>query len=323
MLTPAGALAAAWRRAASAPYVMYFCAVVAVAFLADPSSFAHSWNQGRAATIAVVPLVLLEMGSRSLAPLGDGREAAKGWLTVAFAGAYYVWFAQAATFASVVALGRDLGVSPAIVQYSWVWGIDYAVTSGFLLALLSLQRGSRTVTPLIYTAGMASFLFIDVLLPENTLGPFGYVVPPVLKVVASTLDLFSPGAAASNGNVLSLQSALGAMRLEVFWPSAGLDGMVIGLLVVLAICVKAGTGWMRGAAYMLVGVIGSFLVNALRLVLLAAYAVGNIGSPQAIQAFHSVIGELVFVPWIAGFVLVVLRRETKPAPRSGPRPGTP
>ncbi len=159
---------------------------------------------------------------------------------------------------------------------------------------------------------MAAFLFIDVLLPENTLGPFGYVVPPVLQLVAGALDLFAPGAAHSQGNILMLQNSAGAtLNLQVFWPSAGLDGIVIGLLVVFAICVKTGTGWERGALYLGLGVVGSFLVNVLRLALLAGYALSNITNPQAFQAFHSVIGELIFIPWIVAFVVLILRRESR------------
>ncbi|HEV2390403.1 MAG TPA: exosortase/archaeosortase family protein [Nitrososphaerales archaeon] len=318
------AISAVKRKAAGAPYIAYFAVLVVLAFLADPLSFTRSWNEGRSAMLAVVPLVFLETGRRSLAPLGSGRKALLGWLTLGAAAVYYFAYAQNSVFKAVVSAGTSLGVSPSIVQFSWVWGIDYAVTSIFLISLLLLDRGSRTITPLIYTVGMASFLFIDVLLPENTLGPFGYVVPPVLRLVAGTLDLFIPGAAHSQGNVLTLQNHAGdILNLQVFWPSAGLDGIVIGLLVVFAICVKAGTGWLRGAGYLLLGVLGSFLVNVLRLALLAAYALNNITDPEAFQAFHSVIGELIFIPWIIAFVVLILRRErrlsayARPLPSSG------
>jgi len=315
------ALAGAKRKAVGAPYIAYFAMLVIVAFLADPLSFTRSWNEGRSAMLAIVPLVFLEMGGRSLAPLGSGRKALLAWLTLGAAAVYYFAYAQNSVFKAVVSAGTSLGVSPTIVQFSWVWGIDYAVTSIFLVSLLLLDRGSRTITPLIYTVGMASFLFIDVLLPENTLGPFGYVVPPVLRLVAGTLDLFIPGAARSQGNILMLQNHLGdTLNLQVFWPSAGLDGIVIGLLVVFAICVKAGTGWGRGAAYLLLGVVGSFLVNVLRLALLAAYAMSNITNPQAFQAFHSVIGELIFIPWIIAFVVLILRRESRIMAHARPLP---
>jgi thaumarchaeosortase len=143
------------------------------------------------------------------------------------------------------------------------------------------------------------------------LGPFGYVVPPVLQMVAGTLDLFAPGVAHSQGNILMLHNSIGSMNLQVFWPSAGLDGIVIGLLVVLAICVKVGTGWARGAFYLVLGVVGSFLVNVLRLAVLAAYAMNNMTNPKAFEAFHSVAGELIFIPWIVVFVILILRRESR------------
>ncbi len=304
-------LAGAKRAAVGTPYLAYFALLVSVAFLADPISFTHSWNQGRSAMLAVVPLVFLETGRRSLSPLPGERKAILAWLTLGAATAYYFTFSQRPVFDYLVSLGTSIGVDKEIVQFSWVWGIDYAVTSVFILALLLLDRSSKTITPLIYTVGMASFLFIDVLLPANTLGPFGYVVPPVLNMVAGTLDLFTPGAAHSQGNILTLQNSLGSMNLQVFWPSAGLDGIVIGLLVVFAICVKAGTGWARGTLYLGLGFVGSFLVNVLRLVLLAAYAMSNITNPQAFEAFHSVVGELVFIPWIVAFVVLVLRRESR------------
>ena len=310
------ALASARRKAAGTPYIAYFAILVVVAFLADPLSFTRSWNEGRSAMLAIVPLVFLEAGRRSLAPLGGGRKSIVAWLTLGAATVYYFAFAQPFVFNSIVSLGERLGVSPTIVQFSWVWGIDYTVTSIFLISLLLLDRESRTITPLIYTVGMASFLFIDVLLPENTLGPFGYVVPPVLQLVAGTLDLFVAGAAHSHGNILTLHSGPNAMNLQVFWPSAGLDGIVIGLLVVFAICVKSGTGWERGSLYLLLGVLGSFLVNVLRLVVLAAYAMGHITNPQAFQAFHSVIGELIFIPWIIAFVVLILRRESRISARA-------
>jgi len=137
-------------------------------------------------------------------------------------------------------------------------------------------------------------------------------------MVAGVLDLFTPGAAHSQGNILMLQSGPNSMNLQVFWPSAGLDGIVIGLLVVLAICVKVGTGWSRGALYLILGVVGSFVVNVIRLVLLAAYAMSNITNEQAFEAFHSVVGELIFIPWIIMFVVLILRRESRISTQTRP-----
>jgi thaumarchaeosortase len=316
-LNASNALESAKRKALEAPYIVYFAALVLVAFLADPYSFTRSWNEGRSAMLAIVPLVFLEAGKGSFSRLHGRRKPLVAWLTLGVAAAFYFTVSQRFVVDSIVSFGgRSLGVDPTTLQFSWVWAIDYTATSVFLTSLLLLDRGSKTITPLIYTVGMASFLFIDVLLPENTLGPFGSVVPPVLQVVAGALNLFSPGAAGAQGNILTLQNSLGTMNLQVFWPSAGLHGIVIGLLVVLAICVKAGTGWARGGLYLALGIAGSFLVNVLRLALLAAYAMRNITDPKAFEAFHSVAGELIFIPWIIVFVILILRREGRISTRA-------
>jgi thaumarchaeosortase len=302
------------------PYILYFVGLVVVAFLAEPISFTYAWNQGRSAMLAIVPLVFLEAGRSSLKPL-DRRRSIAAYVVLLAGAAFYVTVSQPSVRASIVALGSSLGVNQTIVQFSWVWGIDYTATSVFLAALLLLDKGPKTITPLIYTLGMASFLAIDILLPENTLGPFGYIVPPVLQMVAVFLDLVEPGTARSGGNILSLHNSSGAMNLQVFWPSAGLHGIVIGLLVVVAICVKLGTGWTRGTLYLVVGALGSFVVNVVRLTLLALYALSNITNPQAFEDFHSVAGDLIFIPWIIIYVILILRREARIA-RQARKAGT-
>jgi thaumarchaeosortase len=169
----------------------------------------------------------------------------------------------------------------------------------------------RVITPFIYTVGMACFLYIDVVLPYNSLGPFQYVVPPVLGFVVLVLNAMGLGHSSAAGNILHLTTAAGSMDLQVFWPSAGLQGIVIGLLAVATISVKLDSGWRRGSIYMLIGVAGSFLVNVLRIVLLAAYAMGAINDPKGFERFHSVAGELVFIPWILIVITLVVRHELK------------
>ena len=42
----------------------------------------------------------------------------------------------------------------------------------------------------------------------------------------------------------------------------------------------------------------------------------HITNPQAFQAFHSVIGELIFIPWIIAFVVLILaarKQDLEPA----------
>jgi thaumarchaeosortase len=99
------------------------------------------------------------------------------------------------------------------------------------------------------------------------------------------------------------------MNLQVFWPSAGLHGILIGLMVVAFVAIKLEVSWRRGLIYLLVGVVGSFLINIIRIVLLAIYALEHITDPMGFEVFHSVAGDIVFIPWIVIYVLVIIRHE--------------
>lgn len=266
--------------------------------------------------LAIVPLVGLEMWKNAIRQV-ERKRALLCYTVVVVALAYYVLTSLQAIRESLIAWGVKLGVDPLIAQYSWIWGLDYAVTSAFLLALVMLLSKPRVITPLIYTVGMACFLYIDVLLPYNSLGPFQDVVPPVLGFVVLILNATGLGYSSAAGNILHLSTSAGSMNLQVFWPSAGLQGIVIGLLAIATISVKMGSGWMRGSIYLLIGTVGSFLVNVLRIVMLAVYAMGAINDPKGFERFHSVAGELVFIPWILILIVLLVRHELKIKTASG------
>lgn len=281
-----------------------------IAFLADPLSFTRSWNQGRSAMIAVIPLALLEGGRSGLNPLREGRRAALVYAVLVLGGLYYFLVATPFVTAAIQSWGVGLGVDPLLAQFSWLWGIDYGVSSILLLCLVMLYSRPRPLTPLIYTLGMTSFLFVDVILPYNSLGPFQGVVPPMLQSISYIVNATGLGSASANGNILTLTAPAGSMTLQVFWPSAGLDGIIIGILVVVFVVIKLGVGHLRGFAYVAIGIVGSFAVNVLRIVLLAVYALGHVTSPKEFEVFHSVAGDLVFIPWIVVYVLLIVWHET-------------
>ena len=291
------------------PLVLSLGLLVLIAFLANPISFTKSWNEGRSAMLAVIPLALLEGGRSGLNLLRDGRRAALAYVILGLGALYYFLVATPFVTTAIEGLGVRIGVDPLLAQFSWLWGIDYAVSSLLLLGLVLLYAPPRPFTPLIYTLGMTSFLFVDVILPYNSLGPFQAVVPPTLRVISFVVSALVPGSASASGNILVLTAPSGSMTLQVFWPSAGLDGIIIGVLVVAFVVIKLGVGRVRGFLYVLIGVVGSFIVNALRIVLLAVYALGHITSPKEFEVFHSVAGDLVFIPWIILYVLLIVRRE--------------
>jgi thaumarchaeosortase len=310
----ASSIVNSWSRIFTAlPAVAFFLLLILEAFLAEPTSFYRAWNQGRSALLAVVPLLMLEMGKRLFEPIKDRRNLSFAYIVLIMSGVYYFFVGQSIVRDRVIRWGVSLGIDPLIAGYSWVWALDYIMASLFLIILIYLTADLRVITPFIYTLGMSSFLFIDVLLPYNSLGPFQYVVPQILQFVVYLINSMGIGRAETYDNILALTTQSGSMNLQVFWPSAGLHGIAIGLLAVAAISVKLGTGLVRGAFYLLVAAFGSFAVNILRIAILAIYAMSDINNPEGFERFHSVAGELVFIPWIILYIFLIVRYETKTA----------
>ena len=290
------------------PVILFFVLLVLIAFVTSPISFAFTWNEGRSGLLAVVPLAALEMWRDATKSLNDNRRVVGSYVTLGVAAVYYIASSLHTFTEPLVSFAIGFGVVPVIAQFSWIATVDYAASTVFVLALTYLIRQSRPVTPAIYTWGIASFLFIDTVLPYDSLGPFQAFVPPMLQVVAFLVNISPFGHATTYTNILILNNASATLSLAVFWPSAGLHGIIIALLAVAAITVKLSTGWRRGTLYLLLGIMGSVLVNLLRITLLAFYALGDTG-PSAFERFHSVVGELLFLPWIAAYLFLIIRYE--------------
>lgn len=290
------------------PVILYFLLLVLVAFATSPTSFAFAWNEGRSGLLAIVPLAVLEMWRDSLKPFGDPKRASASYLVLIVATVYYIASSLKLLTKPLVSFAVSFGVDPIIAQYSWIATVDYAASGIFVIFLTYLIPRSRPVTPSIYAWGIASFLFIDTVLPYNSLGPFQAFVPPMLQLVAFLVNISPFGYAVTYNNILILSSTSTTLSLAVYWPSAGLHGIIISVLAVVAIATKLDTGWGRGAFYLVAGVVGSVLVNLLRITFLALYALGGSG-PYAFERFHSVIGELLFLPWIAVYLFLIIRHE--------------
>ena len=60
-----------------------------------------------------------------------------------------------------------------------------------------------------------------------------------------------------------------------------------------------------------IGIAGTIFVNMIRIFSLSVYALKVTTDPKAWEEFHSVAGEIMFLPWLFIFLLVVTVIETK------------
>ncbi|MDA4128724.1 MAG: archaeosortase/exosortase family protein [Thaumarchaeota archaeon] len=292
------------------PVLAYYAALVIVAFASSPNSFALAWNEGRSAMLAIVPLVLLEMWRDCTRPLGSRKGSLIAYFVLLMATLYYTASSLPNVRTTLASFAVVFRASPDVSPFSWVATVDYAVGSLFVVLLSALILVNRPLTPAVYMLGTTSFLFVDTVLPYDALGPLQSFVPPMLQLIAFFVNTTPYGHAFVNNNVLLLSNPNVSMDLEVFWPSAGLHGVIIATLAVAAIAVKLRTGWWRGLAYLIIGIVGSGAVNVARITLLAFYALGGSG-PTAFERFHSAVGEIIFLPWVAGYLYLIVKRERR------------
>jgi thaumarchaeosortase len=285
--------------------------------LLEPGSFTMSWNQGRVGLLIALFFLTIEYTDLVRA----GRVTVKGariigvGLTTATATLYFLAEVGLGLQDVYWAQAEMLGLLP----WSWVliWGyLAYTIHLAVLLILVAGLRALQSAAvSLIYLAGMGIILFLDALFPYDTLGALHGLALFIMAVDHSLLSLVGVKSTI-NGNVITLSTEQGALSLAVFWPSAGVHSMIIYSLVIGAFLLKSAMDRRRALIYGGLGLLGTVAVNLVRVFLLSLYAAYN-PDPQAFERFHSAAGELLFLPWLTGYLIWVARREAQPTLSEG------
>jgi thaumarchaeosortase len=171
----------------------------------------------------------------------------------------------------------------------------------------------------IYLIGSAAILSLDAFFPFDSLGPLQLIVPGYLQIDQTVLRFIDdhimnlgPGIpATATGNLLVLNGLHGPFALQVFWPSAGVHSMIIYTLVMLAFLFKMQIPVQRKIIYFLIGTIGTATVNLIRIISLSMFALIITTNVHEWEAFHSVAGEIMFLPWLGIYIVVIMFIEGK------------
>jgi len=124
----------------------------------------------------------------------------------------------------------------------------------------------------------------------------------------NVLDL---GTATARDNIMFLKGDFGPMVLQVFWPSAGVHSVIIYSLVMGAFLLKMNIHRNRKLIYFGIGIVGTIGVNMIRIFSLSWYALKVTTDAKQWEEFHSVAGEIMFLPWLFVFLLIVIIIETR------------
>jgi len=211
----------------------------------------------------------------------------------------------------VLDLGRGLGFSGLRLVKHWVLSFEYSVfTFPFLIGIVlaygknGLKFFSVSLSLLI---GVSIFYTLDTFYPEGTLKPLELLALPTAACAAALLDSmgysfvfqYIPGPKA-----MPIITLNGVYRIGIAWPCAGVHSLFLYLIIISLLFKKSSISNFRKLIYFIIGVVGTYFVNILRI---ASYFVilKNDGISAA-EFFHRTTGELYFFFWMFAYILLII-----------------
>ncbi len=274
-----------------------------------PDSVTWSWNEGRGGYLFALVFVVAELIGLKIV-ISKKRLLAVVPLVVATIG--YLISLEYGLRDYIIESAEQFDVQ---LIYSWTWMWDFVVMTIFIVAALSIFFGRRwiRISPAgpIFLSGTAIILSLDAFFPYDTLGPLQYIVPYFVQANVWAITVLDLGTAVARDNVMFLRGDHGSMALQVFWPSAGVHSIVIFSLVIGAFMLKMNIPRKRKAIYFVLGIIGTIIVNLIRVFSLSWYALKVTTDPVAWEEYHKIAGEIMFLPWMFAFILVVTIIESR------------
>ena len=274
-----------------------------------PDSFSLSWNQGRGGFLFALAFIIAEIvGLKIMIP----TKRLLAVVPLAILTIAYIVGLEYGLRDFILSSSEQYNVQ---LIYSWTWMWDFIVMVIFVIASLTIYFGKRwiRIAPAgpIFLGGSAIILSLDAFFPYDTLGPLQYVVPYLVQANVWLIGIFDLGVATGRDNIMFLKGDHGTMVLQVFWPSAGVHSVIIFSLVMGAFLLKMNIPRRRKSIYFILGIIGTIIVNMIRIFSLSWYALKVTTDAEKWEEFHSVAGEIMFLPWLFVFLLIVILIETR------------
>lgn len=288
------------------------------AMAAFPDSIAWSWNEGRGGYFFALIFVVAELIGLKIV---ISRKKLLSVIPIALVVVGYLVSLEYGLREYIIASAESFDVQ---LIDSWTWMWDFVVMAIFVVVALSIFFGRRwiRIAPAgpIFLTGTAIILSLDAFFPYDTLGPLQYVVPYFVQANVWIITALDLGTAVARDNVMFLRGDHGSMALQVFWPSAGVHSIVIFSLVIGAFMLKLNIPRHRKSIYFVLGIIGTIIVNLIRIFSLSWYALKVTTDPVAWEEYHKIAGEIMFLPWLFAFILVVILIESRRLKKSEKQP---
>lgn len=297
--------------------ILVLVAPILFSIIAYPSTFNLSWNEGRGGFFIALVFIPAEILGLQL-----NVDLKKYCIVICLSVLTIGYF-----IALPIGL-RDSIISAAPfyrVQLidSWTWMWDFVVMATYVVLSQIVLFGKKwykiASAGAIYLGGSALIMSLDAFFPYDSLGLLQAVVPTymqidqwVIRIIDEHIMNLGPDVPATAvGNLLVLNGFHGHFALKVYWPSAGVHSMIIYSLVMLAFLLKMDIPTGRKLVYFGLGVIGTASLNVIRIISLSLFALLITTNVAEWETFHSLAGEIMFLPWSGIYLTSVVSLERK------------
>ena len=298
--------------------ILLIASPILFVFVVYSDTFSMSWNQGRGGFLFGLAFIVAEIVgikfvvSKNRLIFGIPLVIATVFYFVSLDFGLHDYILNAAPAFNVV--GCEVA-NPQGCIYSWALLWDFVVITIFVIAAAVILFGKKWIRIVIagpvFLAGSAIILSLDTFFPFDTLGPLQYFVPYLVETNVWLINVLELGIATGRDNIMFLRGDHGPFVLQVFWPSAGVHSIIIYSLVMMAFLLKMNIQRNRKMLYFGLGIIGTIIINLIRIFSLSVFALKVSTNPVEFEEYHSIAGEIMFLPWLFVFLLVVTAIETK------------
>jgi thaumarchaeosortase len=244
-----------------------------------------------------------------------------------------IGYASAAVPTAYVAGVNFFGLNHAVLSLAqsfdiedslWPLSVEYIVFFvSFTIAvfLVSGAVGLQNLSlPFAILGGMGIAYSIDSVYPRGILQPAEALAIPTAASAASLLNflgykvtlLFTSGEGAMPTIVIT--SPVRTPALGVAWPCAGVHSLFLYTVIILLFFQRSGMSLSKKIAYFIVGAIGTFMANVMRIMTISLMALQDALARRAdlpaTRAFHDSYGEFFFFSWLLIFLLLIVAIES-------------
>lgn len=305
-----------------------FIAPILMLFVLDSNSFNYTWK-GRTLYIFFLWLLFLELildweklTQKNLASLKKPRIVVIGIMasipivyviSVNFLGLDQMLIETGKQILTFWHFPLDnLQDLPISLEYL-VFTIFFATTIWLAYKVDGLKQFSISLCLL---GAIGTIYMIDTFYPYGTFTPFQAFVPFTASLAAQVLNWMGYTTSflpyqMQGTPVLYVSGSSGSVGFGIGWPCAGVQSLFIYTCVILLFLKKSAIPLIQKIIYFIIGAIGTYTVNILRIVSIYIIAI-NQGNSAA-QVFHDYYGELYSITWIIAYLIIIILSRTIPA----------